>query len=373
MTILLFILVLSLLVIIHELGHFWAARRHGVRVEEFGIGYPPRIKKLFTWRGTAFTLNAIPFGGFVKLEGEEFDPDDQPKKTDSRAFYTKSAGARMMVMLAGPLANVLFGMVAFSLVFGVLGTPHFLENRPRIEAVAEQSPAAKAGITADYEIVGFRLFDDFVETPLIEDVIEFVELNKGETVTVVMTGPCTGFICQEKSTEAAIYLRSEAETPANEGSMGIIFSDFFFETGPWYLRIFNGIVYGTQQALALGVLIVLALVDLFRNLFLAGVVPAGVAGPVGIVHQASQSSLLTQGWAPLVEFAGMLSINLGVVNMLPIPALDGGRVLFVLLEKVFGRRRIQSVEGYLHYGGFLLLLGLIIAISFRDVWQIFQG
>ncbi len=373
MTILIFILIISFLVFIHELGHYLVARRHGVRVKEFGIGYPPRIKRLFTWKGTAFTINAIPFGGFVKLEGEDYDPQNPPDKPSPTAFYAKPPKSRIAIMVAGSLANILFGMAAFSMVFGVLGIPRFLEGRPRIEQVAPGSPAAEAGLTADQEILGFRLREEFVETPLIDDVVEFVDLNRGETVTVVTTGACQGYECPEIAHEAELTLRTESETPAGEGSMGVVFSDFFLEKGPWATRIWQGIVYGVREALALGVLIVVAVVDLFKQIFTAGTVPAGVAGPVGIVHQASQTSLLSRGWAPLLEFSGMLSINLGVMNLLPIPALDGGRVLFVMLEKIFGRKRIQAIEGYVHYGGFLLLLGLIILISFKDIWQIFQS
>lgn len=370
MTILIFILVLSFLVIIHELGHFLVARHYRVKVEEFGLGYPPRIKKLFNWLGTSFTLNAIPFGGFVKLKGEEFDPHDHQPYDD--AFYAKPAIARINTMLAGPVVNILFGVIAFSIVFGVLGAPRFLDNRPRIEHVADSSPAA-AALEANYEITGFRLFDDYIATPEINDVIEFVNLNRGEEVTVVLVGPCDGFSCAEMSTEAPVYLRTEAETPAGEGSMGVVFQDFFFETGPWYTRVINGAIYGFKEAISLGILIVVALIDLIRQLVTTGSIPAGVAGPVGIVHQASQNQFLTTNWAALLEFAGMLSINLGIMNIMPIPALDGGRVLFVLLEKVFGKQRIQAVEGYVHYGGYLLLLALIILVSFKDVWQIFRG
>jgi regulator of sigma E protease len=375
MAILIFILAISLLVIVHELGHFLVACWRGVRVEEFGFGYPPKLIKLFTWRGTKFTLNAIPFGGFVRMKGEDYDPSrlPAPQHAPSDAFYAKSAPSRLAVILAGPIANILFGMLAFSVVFGVVGIPKFLEDRPRIEAVAPGSPAEQAGIAADYEIVGFRLFDDFVETNTIDEVVDFVKVNQGREVTVLMVGPCVGFSCPEISTEKQLYLRPEAETPDKEGSMGVIFSDFFFEKGPWYKQIINGIAYGVQEALALGVIIVIAVADLFRDLLTSGTIPTGVAGPVGIVHQASRSNLLTRGWAPLAEFTGMLSINLGVMNLLPIPALDGGRVLFILLEKIVGKKRIQNIEGYVHYGGFLLLLSLIVLISFRDVVNIFQS
>lgn len=373
MAVVIFILLLSLLVIIHELGHFFAARRRKVGVEEFGFGYPPRLFKLFYWQGTDFTLNAIPFGGFVKLEGEEYAPDmPVVKQQTSTAFYTKPAWARIAIIAAGPLANILFGMIAFSIVFGLVGVPRPLNDRPRIGEVSVDSPAQAAGVEVGYEIVGFRLFDDYIATPTIQDVVEFTKLNQGQSVTALVTGPCVGLICPETRMEKTLYIRTAAETPAGQGSIGLVFADYVFETGPWYLRVIRGIGYGVQGAITLGITIMLAVIELFRDLITRGQLPAGITGPVGIVHQASEYKLLSQGFAPLLEFAGMLSINLGIMNALPIPALDGGRILFILLEKVIGRKRIQGIEGYVHYGGFILLLGLIILVSLRDVAQIFQ-
>ncbi|MFH2118530.1 MAG: M50 family metallopeptidase [Candidatus Paceibacterota bacterium] len=374
MTVLLFILILSLLVVIHELGHFFMARKQGVEVQEFGFGYPPLLKKLFTWRGTDFTLNAIPFGGFVRLKGEEFNPDDRDfEPINQQAFYAKSALARIAVIFAGPLANILYAVLAFCVVFGVMGVPHFLDGRPRIETVAVNSPAEKAGLQAQSEIIGFRLFDDLVLTENMEQVVEFVQQNQGQEVQIIFTDPCDGLVCPETQIEQPIYLRPEAETPTGEGSMGVMFADFFLESGPWYSQLINGAWYGIQQSVALGVLIVSAVIGLFRDLFMTGTVPAGLTGPVGIVDQASRSSILTSGWAPLVEFSGILSINLGIMNLLPIPALDGGRILFVLLEKIVGKKRIQHIEGKAHYVGFILLIGLIVLVSFRDIVQIFQS
>jgi regulator of sigma E protease len=373
-TVLIFILLLSLLVIIHELGHFLAARWRGVRVEEFGFGYPPRLLKLFRWRGTVFSLNAIPFGGFVKLEGEDAAADEvTSSKSTQTAFYTKSALSRIAVVAAGPIANLLFGMLAFSIVFGTVGVPVSLDDRPRIEAVSTGSPAELAGVQPGTEIVGVKLFDDYIATPKAADVIGFTRLNQGQEVTLVLTGPCEGLVCAEERQEKTVYIRPEAEVPENQGSIGIVFADFIFETGPWYLRLSRGIVYGVQNAVNLGVTIVVAVYDLLRNLVIRGQVPADVAGPIGIVDQASRNQLLSQGWLPSLEFAGMLSINLGIMNALPIPALDGGRLLFILLEKVIGRRRIQNIEGYVHYGGFIVLLGLIVLVSLRDIVRIFAG
>lgn len=371
MTVLIFILLLSVLVVIHELGHFFAARRAGVKVHEFGFGYPPKIWKLFTWRGTKFTLNLIPFGGFVRLDGEDADPEELAGPAPAGAFYTKSAWDRVKVIAAGPVANIVYGALAFSIVFGVIGVPKSLEDRPRIGLVAPGSPAEQAGIVVDREIAGFRGEGEFVATPKIADVVSFVSENQGKTVRITTTGACQASECATEAQEYEVYIRTAEETPEGEGSIGVAFSDFYLEQGVWYERIPRGVVVGVREAVVLGGLILQAVWQLLVDLVRGGAVPADIAGPVGIVHQASESRILSRGFLPILEFSGMLSINLGIMNLLPIPALDGGRLLFIFLEKLFGKKRIQKVEGYAHYGGFILLVGLIIFISIRDVVALF--
>lgn len=371
MTALVFILLLSLLVVIHELGHFFAARRAGVKVKEFGFGYPPRVWKLFRWEGTLFSFNAIPFGGFVKLEGEDYDgaPAEQ---APIDAFYTKSAWARFFVVVAGPLANILFGVAAFSLVFGLFGIPRFLDGQPRIEMVSPDSPAQHAGINPDYEVRGFIEDGELRQTATVNEVVAYVQENQGRAVTIALSGPCEGLTCPDEVTEKTLHVRTPEETPAGQGSIGLVFADFILEKGHWYQQIPRGIVYGIQNAFLLSVAILRALGGLVTQL-VVGRLPSDLAGPVGIVHQASESRLLSQGWGPLLEFTGLLSINLGVMNLLPIPALDGGRILFIALERLLGKRRIQSVEGYIHYGGFIVLLGLIALVSIRDITAVLGG
>lgn len=372
MAVIIFILLLSGLVIIHELGHFLVARWRGVKVKEFGFGYPPRLFRLGKWRGTQFSFNAIPFGGFVRLEGEEYDSSDTAKQPAPGAFYAQPAWSRLAVIIAGPLANLLYGLLIFSIVFSIVGIPRSLEARPRIETVSPGSPAAVAGLVAGQEVIGFNVDEQFTTTPKITDVVDFVAAHPGETVTMTLTEVCAGLICPSERVERELLIRTPENTPSGEGSIGIIFADFYFETGPWPSRLVKGIVYGCQEAIALGWLIVEAVGQLFKDLIARGRVPTEIAGPIGIVDQASRNNLLTQGWLPLLQFSGLLSINLGIMNLLPIPALDGGRVLFILLEKIVGKRRIQSIEGYAHYGGFIILLGLIILVSLRDVAQLFR-
>jgi regulator of sigma E protease len=372
MTTLIFILILSFLVIIHELGHFWLAKKNGVKVHEFGFGYPPKIAKLFRWKKTDFTLNLIPLGGFVRLDGEEFDPADKKDSSSKGAFYNKSAKARLAIIFAGPLANIIYALLVFSIVFSVMGIPRDLDGRARIAEIAPGSPAAEVGVEADYEIVGFKLFGDAIDTPKIQDVIDFTKINRGEEVTIKLQGPCDQDVCQDNFVEKEIYIRTEAEVTEGQGAMGVVFGDFYFEKRAWFIQPFLGMWYGFKEAISVAILIVMSLFTLFKEILTGAGVPDGLAGPVGIVHQASSNNLLDQGFLSVLGFSGMLSLNLGIMNILPIPALDGGRMLFIFLERFIGKKRVQQFEGSANFGGFMILLGLIIMISIRDIWRIFQ-
>ena len=361
MSIIIFILILSFLVIIHELGHFFAARFMKMKVEEFGLGYPPRALKLFKWKETLFSLNWIPFGGFVSIKGEAFA---------TGPFHQFSTNKRLVVILAGAIVNFLFGVLAFSLVFSISGIPTRLEQ-PRIGEISADSPAQEVNLPAGVNILGLRINDQLVATDTLEAVIEEISNHQGETVQLVTTGNCQQLECEEPAQEFEVYLRTVAETPAGQGSLGIIFQSVVYLDYPWYEMPFRGAWYGLVQAFWLGEVILEGLGDLLTNMVTLGQVPEEIAGPVGIVHQASTEGIFAEGFLALLSFAGMLSINLAIMNILPIPALDGGRAIFILIEKVTGRKRIARIEQYANYAGYILLLGLIISVTIRDVIRIF--
>jgi regulator of sigma E protease len=367
MEILIFILVLSFLVIIHELGHFFAAKWAGVKVEEFGIGYPPKAIKLFSWQGTDFTINWIPFGGFVRMAGEEQADAPERKKGD---FVAAPLWKRLVVILAGASINFLFGVLAFTAIFSVMGIPTPIESA-RIAAVSPESPAAAAALPSDVEIIKLQSAEteQVVATP--EDVISFIEAHRGQEVQITTTGSCSGLSCQESAQEFTVYIRTLGETPEGQGALGIMFQPVAFVQYPLWETPFRSAEYGVRQALFLGEQILGALRQLVVDVFSSGKVPSELAGPVGIVHQAQQSGILAEGWVMVLSFAGMLSINLAIMNVLPIPPLDGGRAVFILLELVFTRAQLLKVEHYLNYGGYFVLLALIILVTIRDVWRIF--
>lgn len=362
MSVLIFILILSFLVIIHELGHFIAAKKAGMRVEEFGIGYPPQATQLFKWNETVFSLNWIPFGGFVRIEGED---------KAGGSFHRFAIRKRLAVILSGATVNFIFGVVAFSLIFSISGIPAPL-SQPRIGQVVAESPAAAAHLPTDVNITGFKINQELIETPSVDEVVAVVETHPGQTVTVITTAPCKQLEClAELSQEYEVYLRQLAETPENQGSMGIVFQSVIYQHYPWYQMPFRGAWYGLMQAFWLGGVILAALRDVFANLITLGQIPQEIAGPVGIVHQASTQGLFSEGWLAVLSFTGMLSINLAVINLLPIPALDGGRAVFMVLEKAVGRQKVERVEHYANYAGYFLLLSLLILVTIRDVIRVF--
>ncbi len=378
MSVILFILILSFLVLIHELGHFIMARRAGITVEEFGIGYPPLAVKLFTWKGTVFSLNWIPFGGFVRMAGEETEAEDtaDDKKQPSKGqFYQASNGNKMAVILAGATVNFIFGVIAFSIVFSFMGIPTELTTA-RIGAVAPGSPAEAAGLPKDVEIIAVTLPNETAEVVSIqssEQLIGVIKELKGQTVTLTTTGPCQNTACAESAQQFSVYLRTPEETPEDQGSLGITFASVIFQQYPWWQMPFRGIWYGLDQAFYLGQQIFVALGTIVTDVVSLGGVPDELAGPVGIVHQAQSSGLFSEGPLALLSFAGMLSVNLAIMNILPIPPLDGGRAVMILIAPFLSKTKRLKLEYYANYTGYVLLLALILFITIRDISRVITG
>lgn len=369
MTIVVILLILSFLVLIHELGHFIAARMSGVEVEEFGIGYPPKAIKLFHWRGTDFTLNYIPFGGFVRLKGEDEDPDNASKSPRGH-FKSASVLKQIIILLAGVTVNFLFGVLAFAVIFSQLGIPTQL-NEARIGFVMDNTPAQEAGLLANTRIISLQYEDTKISAQSPQEVIDFVSNLRGKTITIETTAPCDGVSCPEISKTYQSYVRTESETPSGEGALGIVFQDTVAQFYPWYEMPFRAMVFGVDQAFALGLLILEALKSMVIQIFSKATLSEDIAGPVGIVHQAQQNGIFTGGFLLSLSFAAMLSINLAIMNLLPIPPLDGGRVVFTLLGSIIKNEYLKKAEFYLNYGGYLVLVGLLVVITIRDIIRIF--
>ncbi len=365
MTILIFILILSFLVLIHELGHFLTAKKFGIKVEEFGMGYPPKALTLHKDKGgTEYTLNWLPFGGFVRMFGEDGSMTTEGKNTGGNAFFDKPVWQRLMVIVAGVSVNFVFGVLAFATIYTIMGIPTVIDG-VKISQVATNSPAQRAGLSEGDIIT--QLEADGVSLPVKDSTSFIAALQQlaGET-------PQVNFRRGEALQSVDVYVRTKEEIPADQGSIGVVINDFELKRYPAWQMPFRGALVGLQSALEFGLLLLKSLGTMVANIFTQGKLPVEVAGPVGIVHMAQKEGILTSGWLDRLNFAAILSINLAIINLIPFPALDGGRVIFLLYEGIRRKRINPRIEHYANVAGFMLLIGMIMAVSARDIARVAQ-
>lgn len=345
LTIVAFIIILSVLVLTHEFGHFITAKMSGIVVEEFGLGYPPRIFGIK--RGeTVYSLNAIPFGGFTKMLGEE-DP------TYPGSFASKSRWTRFLVLVAGSVMNLLLPILLFTMSAII---PHnMVIEKVQITDVAANSPAQAAGI--EQGDILLKINDKNIENRGM--VGYYVQLNLGKPVNMLLEKP--------DGSQQQVTVTPRWKPPPDEGATGIkidgVDSKIQSVSTPFWQAIPNSFVHSWE------------IMVLFRNevsgWFIKGTTPQ-VSGPIGIAQLTNE--FVKAGISPLIEFTGLISISLGIFNLLPFPGLDGGRIVFVILEWIRRGKRISAKrEGLVHTIGFILLITLILVISYFDVVRLIQG
>lgn len=345
-------LVLSVLILIHEFGHYISAKRNGVWVEEFGIGLPPRIfgKKI---GDTIYSVNWLPFGGFVRLHGEMTEEGVTDPK---RSFIGKSKLVRAKIIVAGILMNLVLAFVCFAVVYSFLGVPKE-QGFVQVVDVAGDSPAAEAGLAVNDIILRFNNID----VKKSDDFINLIRGNAGKIVPIEV---------KRGDLELKFNVNLRSNPKDGKSYLGIIVTSETTYYPPIWQRPFYGAYYGTivsfetTAAVFQGLWGTAAMVG-------QGKAPADTVGPVGIL--AIIYVVLKQGVLPVLNLMGLISINLAVINVLPIPALDGGRLLFILIEAVFGKKVVPKVEAMFHSAGFVLLIALIFLISFFDVKRIISA
>jgi len=356
MQILAFLVILSVLVLIHEAGHFVAARFFKIKVEEFGLGIPPLAKKLFKWKGTLFSLNWLPIGGFVRLKGEDYV---EGKLMEKDAFWSKPVWQRASVLFSGVVMNFLLGVVLFGVIYSVLGVPTEMD-RVSIVEVVEQSPAEKAGMEEGDVVEWVRFGDKETAFTKTGELVNYIGEHKGEELTFLL-------LRGEEEIEMTVVPR--VDPPEGEGSLGVALSNVELKKFVWWQMPFRGVVVGMREAASWGKMIAKGVGSLLIGIFKGEGVPDDIAGPVGIYQISSQVTQM--GWLATFHFVAVFSVNLAVLNILPIPALDGGRMLFLLVEMVIGKKRKNKIEGWVHGVGMIFLLGLLVLVTIRDILKLF--
>jgi regulator of sigma E protease len=212
--------------------------------------------------------------------------------------------------------------------------------------------------------------NDRLEKPSVVAMQDFIKLHAGQDLALTFSGTCEQLNCEKKLTTKQLRIRTPQETPAGQGALGVMFQEVVFLKYTWYELPFRATYFAFSQSFEMIGLIWKALGDMVHTIFAKGNVPSELSGPIGIAYDFQQNNVVSEGLPSILGFMAALSINLGVMNMLPIPALDGGRALFVVLEEIFGKKRTSKIEHYAHLGGYIFLLTLIVLISARDVWRI---
>ncbi len=385
-SIIFFILVLAVLVISHEFGHFIAAKKTGMKVHEFGFGFPPRVFGLQfkktgdkKWRlvkgnrelnesdeeyGTVYSLNWLPLGGFVKIKGENGED-----KSDPQSFASKKPWQKAIVLSAGVIMNVILAMVL--LISGyMVGLPQTIDSISDVSKIKDRrieilqtlpgKPAELAGIKSGDVILQVGT----LQNPRLKELQDFVDLHKNETLLVKVQRDKETF---EKQIKPAVY------SDTGRGGLGVAIAEIGTVQHPFFSAIWEG-VKATGWYLKE---ILVAFYLLIKGMFAGHGVGEAVSGPVGVAVMTGRVARM--GIIYLIQFMAMLSLNLAVFNILPIPALDGGRLLFIAISKIRRKDVSEKIESVFHMVGFALLMLLVVVVTVRDVsnfrgaiWSFFQ-
>lgn len=357
---LLFILILFVLVLVHELGHFLAAKWFRVRVEEFGIGFPPRAYSFGTWWGTTYTLNWIPFGGFVRIFGESKDTVSREDVRD--AFAYKSLPAKLIILSAGVMANMLlaWGLMSYAVAHGA--PVKIDENGPLAEAarvtiaqVQPHSPAELADLRAGDIVLHVESAKDSLSAYTPSGVTSFVKSHNGKEIT---------FRILRDGVETAVtviptqgVLSNRADTPAIGVSLGFVLTE--------KVSLTQTIIPGFVHTMQIFFSIFDSVIGLIVSAFSFNADISSISGPVGIAVYASQWSQM--GMVYLLYFTAVISINLAVINLIPIPAFDGGRMMLVVVESLRKRPLSRIVTQSINGVGFALIALLMVVVTWSDI------
>lgn len=369
MTAIIFIVVLAILILVHELGHFICAKKTGIRVDEFGLGFPPLAigKKIGE---TMYSLNWIPFGGFVKIHGEnpEENLEDDPDK--DRNFSKKSKWVQILVLAGGIIFNFIFAWILISISFwsGVSASSSDYQNykdritdsRIAVTIVSPSSPAHDSGLKPGDSIVSIKIKGD-KNSPkaselTIQDIKKTIEDSNGKEIELTY---------KRKGIENKINVIPKNGLIEGKYAIGIGMDNVGTLSLPIHLAIWEGGKFTIHMIKG----VTLGLLEFIKNIIFAKADFSSVTGPVGIAGMVGDAAKL--GITYLLMFTALISINLGVINLVPFPALDGGRILFVIIEAIIRKPIKPKIMNTVNAIGFILLLVLMFIVTYRDIARLF--
>ncbi|OGI57025.1 RIP metalloprotease RseP [Candidatus Nomurabacteria bacterium RIFCSPHIGHO2_02_FULL_37_13] len=368
MNILIFLIILLVLVLVHEFGHFFTAKRFGIRVDEFGFGFPP---KLFGFKKgeTEYSFNLLPIGGFVKIFGE--NPEEEQSlygvgPDEDRKFYNKAKWKQAIVLFAGVFANFLLAWLLFSFGFmsglptsvnSEIGNSKLTDINLVIISVATESPAEKAGLRSGDKIISIKSEKDFAPEINPDSLKLFITSHPEKEIEI-------GYIRGKIKDISFIHL-----TPTNEGDGKPQIGIAMDQIGIAKLPVFTALLEGMKLNLFITKSTAVGLYTLIIDGLQGKGSLSSVTGPVGIVGIVGDAFQF--GFVYLLSFAALISINLAIINLFPFPALDGGRLFFLLIEKIKGSRLNPKLANTANMIGFSILILLMVVITYRDVVKLF--
>ncbi len=346
-----------ILAALHEFGHFFVAKKCGVKVEEFGIGYPPRIfgKKIGE---TLYSFNLIPLGAFVKMEGEDEAVDSE------RSFSNQSIGNRMLIVLGGVISFWIIAIILYSIIFSIGGkilvNDNDFENLSNFEVnifeIAEDSPAEKAGLEMGDAIKKISYNNNEVYPTKIEEVQNFISSHGGQEINLLIN---------RGGEEIERSIRVRESFPEGEGAMGVSLIRTAIQKNPWYMSIFLGIKETWDNT----VMVIRLYAFMFRQIFTGGFEQDSLVSAVGIFQMIAQSQRF--GFVNFLGFIAFISINLAVSNSLPIPLVDGGRFLFLVIEKIRNRPLPEKIQEKIDFTSLVFLGSLMVWVMVKDIINLF--
>ncbi len=359
MYIVLFFIILAILVLIHEFGHFYAAKKSGVRVDEFGLGFPPRMFGKM-WKGTLYSINWIPFGGFVKIFGENPDAESISGPESGKSFVNRPKWIQILILSGGVIMNILFAWILFSIAYmsgmtmGVSESTSKYITDPHVIVldVLPDSPAQKAGLVPGDEVIAYSFAGATTSATTVEGLQEAIKNSGGKTVGVEV---------QRMADMKYIALVPEQGVIGDRYAVGISMDLVGKADLPFYLAFWEG----AKLTWNMGVNIVSSLYGLITDAVLGQADVSQLSGPVGIARLVGDAGKL--GFVYLLSFTAFISLNLAVLNLVPFPALDGGRILFVIIEAIIRKPIKPKIANTVNAIGFGLLLAFMLFITYKDI------